>query len=130
MSVLMAALGHAALAQDVPSTDVQRLQREQIQDWQRQAQQPPSLTGSPVNAEWLPPLPDEQPCVRLVDVRISVAAGPAGLPSSAVPVALQAPAEGYLGACVGVLGLQRLQANLQGRLHALGYISSRLHLPQ
>lgn len=124
------AVVHPARAQDAPAADAQRLQREQILEWQRQAQRPADLPASPPAADWLPPLPGEQPCVHLTAVQISVADGPAGKPLQAVPPALQAPAQGYLGTCVGIVSLQRLQANLQGRLQALGYISSRLHLPE
>lgn len=131
-----AATGAATLvhAQPAPpaapaAVDALREQRDQVQQWQREALRPAELPPAAATVPWQPPLAGETPCVVLRQVRIALDddAPTPGLPP--VPTALQAPPADYIGACVGMGSLRQLQANLTGRLHALGYVTSSLTLP-
>lgn len=119
-----------ATAQTAGATELQREQREQIEQWRRQIQRPAELPEAMAPEVWLPPLAGEQPCVVLRSVVVSVADEPASGLSSAVPWRLIAPPADYLGVCLGVASLQRLSTNMQARLHALGYVTSSLTLAE
>lgn len=115
-------------AQGQASVDPQREQREQIDRWQRAAQQTRDGLPEAAAPTWLPPLAAEQPCAVIDAVRIelddtSAASAPP------VPTALLQPADDFLHRCLGAVSLQRLQANLQARLQALGWITSTISLP-
>lgn len=120
--------GVHAYAQPVVAADAQRDQREQIEQWRRQAQRPADLPDAAAPLAWLPPVPDEQPCVNLRSVVFVDAQAPAG--AAALPWRLVEPPTDFLGVCVGAESLRRLQANLQGRLQALGYVTSTLSLAE
>lgn len=117
-----------ALAQTGP--DLQREQRDQIEQWRRQALRPADLPDATAPAMWLPPVPDERPCVNLKSVAFVVAGTSTTADAAPLPWRLIEPPADFLGVCVGVGSLQRLQANLLGRLHALGYVTSTLSLAE
>lgn len=133
LAVMMAGLAcgaGSAAAQGAGAQDVQREQREQIEQWRRQALRPADLPDAAATAVWLPPVPGEQPCVHLSRVRIAVAAEAGAGRAPAVPWQLQEPPSDFLDTCVGLASLQRLRTNLQGRLQALGFITSTLSLAE
>lgn len=131
VSVWLAVAGAGATwVQDAGAQDVQREQREQIEQWHRQALRPGELPDPAAAVIWQPPVPDEQPCVRLSTLRITVVAQPGAVRSPPVPRQLQEPPGDYLAACVGVASLERLRLNLQARLQAMGFITSTLTLAE
>lgn len=111
------------------AVDALREQRDLVWQWQREALRPAELPPAAAAAPWQPPLAGESPCVTLREVSIALDGDALALGLPPVPTALQTPPADFIGACVGTVGLQRLQANLTRRLHALGYITSALTLP-
>jgi hemolysin activation/secretion protein len=85
----------------------------------------PMAAGPAQALSWQAPVRDETPCVRVDTLAWEQ-------PDRAMPHAIRAmvlDAPGYLGQCLGVQSLERLRHNLDRRLLAAGFITTRVTLP-
>ncbi len=105
----------------------QREQAERLDQWRRDQERRAPLPGRAGEEAWREPVAGEHPCFAVQQVQLTV---DDGAPASAR--ALAGPVQrigAFEGACLGVLGIEALRANLQARLRAQGFITSRLEVP-
>ena len=139
LKAVLCTLLTAACATAAPISDPidgaldQREQLERIESWRRDQERRAPLQAATATQRWRLPMAGEQPCFVIDTVRIVLA--------HAVVESVQDAAQnllgpvlslpGYVGACLGVISLERLRSNMQERLAARGYITSALLvLPQ
>lgn len=125
LALALALVGSGAMAQ-TDRDAVQRLDQERARRQQREATaMAPLALPRAALAAWQAPLAGESPCFTVH----RVVWGDAAAPELAGFSWLLQGLPGYEGGCLGVQSLQRLRANLDARLLAAGYVSSRALIP-
>lgn len=122
-------MGTVAIAQ-TDRDAIERVEQERARRQQREASAMAPLAAQQADRQraaevWLPPIADESPCFT---VHRAVWADPK-LASLWRFGGLLAKLPGYEGACLGTQSLERLRRNLDARLVAMGYVTSRVTIP-
>lgn len=119
-----------ALGQPVPDA-AQAAQQERLEEQRRALDAAPPLRPQPAADASDGPLAGEAPCIVLRRLSIEPASDSAAAPPADVQRLADLPGTlgRFAGACLGVRGLQNLQAALQARLQAAGWLTSRFSLP-
>jgi hemolysin activation/secretion protein len=118
-----------SLAAQTDRQSIERLEQERTQQQQRaatsMAPMVPTLNAGAPALAWQPPVPAETPCAQVDDLAWQDTAQ--DMPREVRAILDSAP--GYRGQCLGAQSLERLRGNLDARLLAAGFVTSRATFP-
>jgi hemolysin activation/secretion protein len=119
---------HAAFAEGFrDGAQAQREQIERIEQWRREQERRALQAGPGAEPRWRAPEAGERPCFVVEEVWVEAAGGE--LPTLRPLTGRQRLLGGFVGACLGVRSIEALRANIEDRLIAAGYITTRLVVP-
>lgn len=98
-----------------------RRQEERTREQQQRLQTKADLLQPAQAASDLSKLPVEKPCFVIRTITVGNKQEPGSMASTVAP---------FVGQCVGVQGVRQIAAVLDARLIALGYVTTRVSLPQ
>lgn len=109
----------------------QRDQVEQLERWRRDRERIAAVQGKSHAATWMEPVLAESPCHVVYYATVTArTADPNQYSRQAIKLLGPVQHMGrFEGACLGAQSIDRLRSNLQARLDAAGYITTRLSIP-